>query len=56
MTPFLYEDLEVLHNLAMILASPLDLREQLEQVLKTPREQTGMDLSLIHISETTRPY
>ncbi|HPL85940.1 MAG TPA: GAF domain-containing protein, partial [Deltaproteobacteria bacterium] len=49
MTPFLYEDLEVLHNLAMILASPLDLREQLEQVLKTLSEQTGMDRGMISI-------
>jgi Nif-specific regulatory protein len=33
MEPFTYNDLDVLHDLAKILASPLDLRDQLEQGL-----------------------
>ena len=38
MTLFQYDDLEVLHNLARILATPLDLREQLEQVLQARQQ------------------
>ncbi|HPJ92753.1 MAG TPA: sigma 54-interacting transcriptional regulator [Deltaproteobacteria bacterium] len=44
-----YDDLEILHELARILASPLELREQLEQVLKKLSEQTGMDRGMISI-------
>lgn len=49
MSSFLYDDLEVLNNLAQILATPLDLRDQLEGVLKTLSEQTGMDRGMISI-------
>ena len=49
MTLFEYEDLEVLHDLARILATPLDLRDQLEQVLKTLSDKTGMDRGMISI-------
>ncbi len=49
MTLFEYEDLDVLHDLARILATPLDLREQLEQVLETLSEKTGMDRGMISI-------
>ena len=44
-----YDDLEVLHEISRILASPLDLRDQLEQVLKKLSEQTGMDRGMISI-------
>jgi GAF domain-containing protein len=49
MVSFNYDDLEVLHDLARILATPLDLREQLEQVLKKLSEKTGMDRGMISI-------
>ncbi|MBN2297331.1 MAG: sigma 54-interacting transcriptional regulator [Deltaproteobacteria bacterium] len=49
MVSFSYEDLEVLRELARILATPLDLREQLEQVLKKMSELTGMDRGMISI-------
>lgn len=49
MVPFSYEDLEVLHELARIMATPLDLHDQLEQVLKKLSEQTGMDRGMIAI-------
>ena len=44
-----YDDLEVLHEISRILANPLDLRDQLEQVLKKLSEQTGMDRGMISI-------
>ena len=49
MISFSYEDLEVLRELARILATPLDLREQLEQVLRKMSELTGMDRGMISI-------
>ncbi len=49
MNSFSYEDLEVLHNLAQVLATPLDLRDQLEQVLSTMSEQAGMNRGMISV-------
>ncbi len=49
MVAFSYDDLEILHELARIMAAPMDLREQLVQVLKKMSEQTGMDRGMISI-------
>jgi Nif-specific regulatory protein len=47
--PFPYNDLRVLYKLARILNKPIDLREQLEQVLKILSEQIDMDRGMISI-------
>src|SRR5208283_634205 len=44
-----YEDLEILHDLAKILASTIDLREQLEKVLNELSTSTGMNRGMISI-------
>ena len=49
MMPFCYEDLEVLHDLAKILATTVDLREQLEKVLNELSSGTGMNRAMISI-------
>ena len=49
MMPFSYEDLEVLHDLAKILASTVDLREQLEKVLNELSTSTGTNRGMISI-------
>ena len=49
MMPFTYDDLGVLYDLARILASPLDLRDQLEQVLNELSTRTGMNRGMISI-------
>jgi Nif-specific regulatory protein len=49
MIPFSYDDLEVLHDLARILASRLDLREQLAKVLDELSTRTGMNRGMISI-------
>jgi Nif-specific regulatory protein len=49
MIPFSYDDLKVLHDLAMILAKPLDLRMQLERVLDELSTGTGMNRGMISI-------
>ncbi len=49
MMPFSYEDLEVLHDLAKILATTVDLREQLEKVLNELSSGTGMNRAMISI-------
>ncbi|MGC9323370.1 MAG: sigma 54-interacting transcriptional regulator [Desulfomonilia bacterium] len=49
MIAFTYDDLEVLHDLARILATPLDLREQLEKVLNELSARTGMNRGMISI-------
>jgi Nif-specific regulatory protein len=49
MMPFSYEDLEVLHELAKILATTVDLREQLERVLNELSSGTGMNRAMISI-------
>ncbi len=49
MEPFTYNDLDVLHDLAKILASPLDLRDQLEQGINELCARTGMNRAMISI-------
>ena len=49
MEPFTYNDLDVLHDLAKILASPLDLRDQLEQGLDELCTRTMMNRAMISI-------
>jgi Nif-specific regulatory protein len=49
MMPFSYEDLEVLHDLAKVLATTVDLREQLEKVLNELSSGTGMNRAMISI-------
>jgi Nif-specific regulatory protein len=49
MMPFSYEDLEVLHDLAKVLATTVDLREQLEKVLDELSSGTGMNRAMISI-------
>lgn len=49
MEPFTYNDLGVLHDLAKILASPLDLRDQLEQGLNELCTRTAMNRGMISI-------
>jgi Nif-specific regulatory protein len=49
MIPFSYDDLEVLHDLARVLASRLDLREQLGKVLDELSKRTGMNRGMISI-------
>jgi Nif-specific regulatory protein len=49
MIPFTYDDLEVLHDLARILASQLDLRDQLDKVLQELSHKTGMNRGMISI-------
>jgi len=49
MIPFSYDDLEVLHDLARILASRLELREQLVKVLDELSSRTGMNRGMISI-------
>jgi Nif-specific regulatory protein len=49
MIPFTYDDLEVLHDLARILASQHDLREQLDKVLHEMSHRTGMNRGMISI-------
>lgn len=49
MIPFSYDDLEVLHDLARILASRLELREQLARVLDELSSRTGMNRGMISI-------
>ncbi|MCE5274108.1 MAG: sigma 54-interacting transcriptional regulator [Syntrophaceae bacterium] len=49
MIPFTYDDLEVLHDLARILASQHDLRDQLEKMLHELSTRTGMNRGMISI-------
>jgi len=49
MNPFSYDDLQVLHDLARIIASPKELRDQLEDVLNELSERTGMNRGMISI-------
>jgi Nif-specific regulatory protein len=49
MIPFTYDDLTVLYDLARILASPSDLREQLEEVLRELSTRTGMNRGMISV-------
>jgi Nif-specific regulatory protein len=49
MEPFTYNDLDVLHDLAKILASPLDLRDQLEHGLNELCARTAMNRAMISI-------
>lgn len=49
MIPFTYDNLEVLHDLARILASQRDLRDQLEGVLHELSSRTGMNRGMISI-------
>jgi Nif-specific regulatory protein len=49
MIPFTYDDLEVLHDLARILSSQYDLREQLDKVLNEMSDRTGMNRGMISI-------
>ncbi len=49
MMPFSYEDLEVLHDLAKVLATTVDLREQLEKVLDQLSSGAGMNRAMISI-------
>lgn len=49
MKPFSYDDLQVLHEIARTIASPMDLRVQLETVLKNLSSSTGMNRGMISI-------
>jgi Nif-specific regulatory protein len=49
MEPFTYNDLDVLHDLAKILASPLALKDQLELSLNELCVRTGMNRAMISI-------
>lgn len=49
MNPFSYDDLQVLHDLARIIASPKELREQFDDVLNELSERTGMNRGMISI-------
>ncbi|HPI92948.1 MAG TPA: sigma 54-interacting transcriptional regulator [Deltaproteobacteria bacterium] len=49
MKPFSYDDLQVLHDIARIIASPRDLRMQLEKVLQDLSSNTGMNRGMISI-------
>jgi len=49
MISFTYKDLEVLHDLARVLAKPLDFREQLDMVLEGLSSGTEMNRGMISI-------
>jgi Nif-specific regulatory protein len=49
MSNFLHSDLEVLYNLAQIIGTPLDLRDQLEHVLSIMSDQAEMERGMISI-------
>ncbi|MCU0577482.1 MAG: sigma 54-interacting transcriptional regulator [Desulfobacterota bacterium] len=49
MKPFSYDDLQVLHDIARIIASTQDLRSQLENVLQVLSSNTGMNRGMISI-------
>ncbi len=49
MTRFLHSDLEVLYNLAQIIGTPLELKDQLEQVLSILSDEAEMERGMISI-------
>ncbi len=44
-----YEELAALHSISLILASPADLRDQLEQVLREMNLRLGMQRGMISL-------